>query len=73
MPVSGLKIYFRSIKINIFKNGQICLETLYIDLYASYEPPSNFQDSSLSKSAQNGVSTFVKIACEFIGNKETNV
>ena len=36
-------------------------------------PSSNFQDFSLSKSAQNGVSTFVKIACEYIGNKCVNL
>ena len=36
-------------------------------------PSRNFQDSSLSKSAQNGVSTFVKIACEYIGNKCVNL
>ena len=37
---------------------------------------SNFQDYSLSKSAQNGVSTFVKfvkIACVYIGNKCVNL
>ena len=34
---------------------------------------SNFQTSNSSKSAQNDVSTFVKIACKYIGNKCVNL
>ena len=46
--------------------------TLYRPMHP-INPSGNFQNSSLSKSAQNSVSTFVKKACEYIGNKCVNL